>query len=351
MLLHCSTSCLQVCVTSCFFALASKEDYRLAFLMSAGATLTQSIVSACEEEPQNRHVLRVKENNLENVIIMRGDTVSEIATWVKNQANRYHGGVAYTMTESMEDTEVADKAWEAHRKEHGIFHANCPSRGEHTYEKIKARYLVNAFPQWPKPQHFINANACRNTLIKYGLYEEAKLRINAKADYVDGNIDNDIALRNIDLMVKKVFGFADAHSGDVLKLVALCAIDFCYATSGEHELGRMLFDKVRTDLISRFDCPMIGSKVLCSKTEKQQLKQQQTTQVPAVTSGKIAGSDADAVAASDGASNASSTPTLGADGKRRRRSNKGVNGGFAIGSVSSSKLVINIDACKFTRWL
>jgi hypothetical protein len=294
----------------------SEEDSRAgATKIGAGWTLTSAVYEAAVENPEHPCVRAAKVLVIDNVIKMFDDVPEFVCQWVKNVANKFHGGSAYTVPESIEDSGMASDAWEQHRKDNDIKVSNCPSKGEYTYPKLREKFIQKEFSdKWPINNHFEEALILNQMMVKRGIYKEVMDVLRRKGDWGQ-NKKNEIVIRNLNALISKICSYDDAHSMEVLRRVAVAIVPLVIPTSGD-EYGPFLWDRARYDLISRLDVPIGEHSVpIRKKMEKQMQLQQKKRKIDVVDEEVAKAADESEAVQAD----------AGTVGTRRKRSSKGVS--------------------------
>ena len=87
-------------------------------------------------------------DHIDNVLELLEDTPEFISRWLKHEANQFHDGARYTPAESMKDAVAADAFWESYRldKNRNITVKNCPPQGELSYQRLRAKTIMEYFP-------------------------------------------------------------------------------------------------------------------------------------------------------------------------------------------------------------
>jgi hypothetical protein len=116
-----------------------------------GGTLIDGILMACEKDPNNRHVLRVKAEGLSDTFMVDPRTPLGALRYMKNEANNHQVGRRNNFVEALDvDIDVSDAAWTKHMDTHKIKASKCPSKGPFSYHNQCEAFI---FGTWkPKDQ-------------------------------------------------------------------------------------------------------------------------------------------------------------------------------------------------------
>jgi hypothetical protein len=96
--------------------------------------------------------------------------------------------------EDLDQAELAESTWAAHRKENKIT-ARGSSGGAASYEKVQWNFLDANFPNVFKSMKlFKSMNALRGTLKSRGLTQTFKSSMGNRVDFLNGAVDNAVIL-------------------------------------------------------------------------------------------------------------------------------------------------------------
>jgi hypothetical protein len=136
--------------------------------------------------------------------------------------------LGYTPSESLDDAWAAEAQWETYKDKHEIRVANCPPRGDHSYSKIRERFIFKEYPnRWSTANEFRHTLDLKKVAIKLGISDDLTDFLENDIDVVDPKLDNNQLMQNINDMYTKVFSYKDAHSTRILQSFAKSLLRFC----------------------------------------------------------------------------------------------------------------------------
>lgn len=202
-------------------------------------------------------------HGIEDVMGLREDIPWFMTKFQKHDANPLHLGAGHTPGEALQNAKLGDQGWVRHKKAAGIKVASCPTRGEHTYSKLRTRFIMQEYPgRWEFENDLAVCEDALRLCEKYGTLDS--LMGFLQDDYhVLHPASNTMAFSIIIHMHKEMVYFADAHQLHVLQTIFRVCLKVALPSVALHNTSNCLFPdgNVVAKLLSRFHAPIGGAFV------------------------------------------------------------------------------------------
>lgn len=214
------------------------------------------MAKARERFPTHPHVLKLMRDGIEITEFHRLTPI-DVARYRKSFSNNFHDGCSDTIFEMMDLVEPSRKSWSAHATANRITVDSCAKKGEYTYDKRKAKHILDHFECFGETEVWADACALHDTLKTFGVYDELQILGGAIWDFESVECKKpSIIIKNMRLVVEGISRYSDAHSPWVIQEAIMQASLLMIPAVEEHTktfTGPFLFSRARKDL-EHHDC-------------------------------------------------------------------------------------------------
>jgi len=88
----------------------------------------------------------IRDDGIE-ILLMIAKTPDDVIQWVKNEANLWHGGSGFTLTEMVELVTKVETQFKAHTDEMKFTRISLPQSGENRYDKVGSMMACHCLPR------------------------------------------------------------------------------------------------------------------------------------------------------------------------------------------------------------